>query len=183
MPPSSREIPQEVRDRASRITLVLMDADGVMTDGRIITVDDGRDARAYHARDGLAVRLGQSAGLGFGVVSGRRSEAVALRAKELDYVEIHQGVADKGALVEAIATRRGVALEAICFIGDDIVDVPAFRRCGLAIAPADSDPDVFPRVHWVGACEGGRGIVREAVAIILRARGAWERATAAYLGS
>ncbi|HJQ98732.1 MAG TPA: HAD family hydrolase [Candidatus Polarisedimenticolaceae bacterium] len=179
----SREIPQDVRERASRVTLVLMDADGVMTDGRIITVDDGRDARAYHARDGLAVRLGQAAGLAFGVVSGRRSEAVERRAQELDYVEIHQGVGDKGKLVEEIAKRRGVPLDAICFIGDDIVDVPAFRRCGLAIAPADSDPEVFPRVHWVGACEGGRGIVREAVGLILRARGAWERATASYLGT
>jgi len=179
----SRDIPQNVRERASRVTLVLMDADGVMTDGRIITVDDGRDARAYHARDGLAVRLGQSAGIEFGVVSGRRSEAVAKRAQELDYVEIHQGVVDKGALVEEIAKRRGVRLEAVCFIGDDIVDVPAFRVCGLSIAPADSDPDVLPLVHWVGACAGGRGIVREAVGLILRAHGSWERATAKYLGT
>jgi 3-deoxy-D-manno-octulosonate 8-phosphate phosphatase (KDO 8-P phosphatase) len=179
----TREIPQDVNDRASRITLVLMDADGVMTDGRIITVANGGDARAYHARDGLAIRLGQSAGLAFGVVSGRRSESVALRARELDYVEIHQSVGDKGACVDEISKRRGVPTESICFIGDDIVDVPAFRRCGLAIAPADSDPEVFPRVHWVGASDGGRGIVREAVDLILRARGAWERATAAYLGS
>lgn len=179
----TREIPQDVRDRASRITLVLMDADGVLTDGRIITLADGGDARAYHARDGLAVRLGQSAGLTFGVVSGRRSPAVTLRAQELDFAEIHQGVADKGACVEEIARRRGVAPSAICFIGDDIVDVPAFRLCGLAIAPVDADPDVLPRAHFVGACEGGRGIVREAVGIILRARGAWERATAQYLGS
>ena len=179
----TREIPEDVRERATRITLVLMDADGVMTDGRIITLGDGGDARAYHARDGLAVRLGQAAGLQFGVVSGRSSVAVARRARELDYVEIHQGVGDKGRLVEEIAERRGVSFEAICFIGDDIVDVPAFRRCGLAIAPADSDPEVLPRAHWVGACDGGRGIVREAVGLILRARGAWDRATAPYLGT
>src|SRR5262245_41079320 len=104
----SREVSQDVRERASRITLVLMDADGVMTDGRIIPMDDGRDARAYHARDGLAVRLGQAAGIAFGVVSGRRSEAVERRAQEHDYVEIHQGVGDKGALLEEIAKRRGV---------------------------------------------------------------------------
>ena len=179
----TREIPQDVRERASRITLVLMDADGVLTDGRIIVTADGGDTRAYHARDGLAVRLGQSAGLAFGVVSGRRSPAVALRAQELDFVEIHQGVGDKGACVEEIARRRGVPLASVCFIGDDIVDVPAFRLCGLSIAPSDADPDVLPRAHWVGACEGGRGIVREAVGLILRAAGAWERATAAYLGS
>ena len=179
----TREIPQDVRDRASRITLVLMDADGVLTDGRIIVFADGNDARAYHARDGLAVRLGQSAGIAFGVVSGRRSPAVALRAQELDFVEIHQGIGAKGACVEEIARRRGIAPEAICFIGDDIVDVPAFRRSGLAIAPADADPEVLPRVHWVGACDGGRGIVRETVDLILRARGAWAHATAPYLES
>lgn len=158
-----------------------MDADGVLTDGRIIVLADGNDARAYHARDGLAVRMGQRAGLGFGIVSGRRSAAVTLRAEELDFVELHQGVADKGACVEEIARRRLVEPAAICFIGDDIVDVPAFRRCGLAVAPCDADPEVFPRVHWVGSAEGGRGIVRETVDLILRASGAWGRAAAPYL--
>jgi len=158
-----------------------MDADGVLTDGRIILFADGNEARSYHARDGLAVRLGQSGGLAFGVVSGRRSPAVALRAKELDFVEIHQGIADKGACLEEIATRRGLPRESICFIGDDIVDIPAFRQCGLAVAPADADPEVFGHVHWVGSCAGGRGIVRVCVDLVLRARGGWSAATARYL--
>lgn len=177
-----KEITPEILERAKRIRLVLMDADGVLTDGRIILFADGNEARSYHARDGLAIRMGQSGGLAFGVVSGRRSPAVLLRAKELDFVEIHQGVADKGACVREIARRRGVAPEAIAFLGDDIVDTPAFRVCGLAVAPADADPEVFERVHWVGSSAGGRGIVREVVDVILRARGTWEHATAAYLG-
>jgi 3-deoxy-D-manno-octulosonate 8-phosphate phosphatase (KDO 8-P phosphatase) len=158
-----------------------MDADGVLTDGRIIVFADGNEARAYHARDGLAVRIGQTGGLAFGVVSGRQSEAVAARAKELDFVEIHQRVAAKGACVEEIANRRGMRLDEICFVGDDIVDVPAFRRCGFAVAPADADPQVFAHVHHVGASEGGRGIVREVVDLILHAHGSWEAATAAYM--
>jgi 3-deoxy-D-manno-octulosonate 8-phosphate phosphatase (KDO 8-P phosphatase) len=173
--------PQEVTERASKVRLVLMDADGVLTDGRIIVLADGDEARAYHARDGLAVRIGQNGGLGFGVVSGRTSKAVEARARELDFVEIHQKVTAKGPCIEEIARRRGLKLEEICFVGDDIVDVPAFRRCGLAIAPADADPEVFDHVHHVGACEGGRGIVREVVDLILRARGTWDVATAAYL--
>ena len=174
-------IPEVVLERARKVRLILMDADGVLTDGRIIVFADGNEARAYHARDGLAVRMGQSGGLAFGVVSGRRSAAVEARAKELDFVEIHQKVAAKGALVEEIARRRGLQLVEICFVGDDIVDVPAFRRCGLAVAPSDADPEVFPHVHHVGASAGGRGIVREVVDLVLKAGGAWDTATAAYL--
>lgn len=174
-------IPQGIIDRARLVRLVLMDADGVLTDGRIIVFADGNDARSYHARDGLAVRIGQNGGLAFGVVSGRSSNAVASRAQELDFVEIHQKVAAKGACVEEIARRRGLRLDEICFVGDDIVDVPAFRRCGFAVAPADADPEVFAHVHHVGASAGGRGIVREVVDLILHAHGSWDAATAAYL--
>lgn len=175
-------IPEAVVARARKVRLVLMDADGVLTDGRIIVFADGNEARSYHARDGLAVRIGQNAGLDFGVVSGRRSAAVEARAKELDFVEIHQKVAAKGVCIEEIAKRRALRLEEVCFVGDDIVDVPAFRRCGLAVAPSDADPEVFPHVHLVGASAGGRGIVREVVDLVLKARGSWERATAPYLG-
>jgi len=174
-------IPRDVIERARLVRLVLMDADGVLTDGRIIVFADGNDARSYHARDGLAVRIGQAGGLEFGVVSGRSSNAVASRAEELDFVEIHQKVAAKGACVEEIARRRGLRLEEICFVGDDIVDVPAFRRCGFAVAPADADPEVFAHVHHVGVAAGGRGIVREVVDLILHAHGSWDAATAAYL--
>ena len=174
-------LPQAVIERARKVRLVLMDADGVLTDGRIIMFADGNEARAYHARDGLAVRIGQTGGLDFGVVSGRRSNAVEARAKELDFVEIHQHVGAKGACIEDIARRRGLKLDEICFVGDDIVDVPAFRRCGFAVAPADADPEVFTHVHHVGAKDGGRGIVREVVDVILHARGSWDAATAAYL--
>jgi len=175
------QVPQAVIERARRVRLVLMDADGVLTDGRIIVFADGNEARAYHARDGLAVRIGQTGGLDFGVVSGRSSNAVAARAKELDFVEIHQHVAAKGPCIEEIARRRGLQLAEICFVGDDIVDVPAFRRCGFAVAPADADPEVFAHVHLVGKNDGGRGIVREVVDVILHARGSWDAATAAYL--
>ncbi len=172
---------QAVFERAGKIKLVLMDADGVLTDGRIIVLADGGEARAYHARDGLAVRMGQAGGLAFGVVSGRSSDAVAVRAEELDFVEIHQRVAAKGACVDEIARRRGLRLDEVCFVGDDIVDVPAFRRCGLAVAPADADPEILPYVHLVGESEGGRGIVREVVDLILHASGAWDAASAPYL--
>lgn len=171
-----------VQARAKKVRLVLMDADGVLTDGRIIVFGDGNEARSYFARDGLGVRMGQSGGLDFGVVSGRASAAVEARARELDFVEIHQKVAAKGACLSEIAERRGLGLDEVCFVGDDIVDVPAFLRCGLAVAPADADPCVFDHVHHVGGCSGGRGIVREVVELILRARGGWDRVAAPFLG-
>ena len=178
----TREVPDTVRGRAAKVRLVLMDADGVLTDGRIIVFADGNEARAYNARDGLGVRMGQSGGLDFGIVSGRSSPAVEARARELDFVEIHQRVAAKGDCVAEIARRRRLSLEEVCFVGDDIVDVPALRKCGLAVAPADADPEVFAHVHHVGASEGGRGIVREVVELILRARESWERVVSPYLG-
>ena len=173
--------PNAATDRARDVRLVLMDADGVLTDGRIYVFADGNEARAYDARDGLAVRLGQAGGLTFGVVSGRSSPAVAARANELDFVEIHQRVASKGPCVEEIARRRGLAPREICFIGDDIVDIPAFRRCGLAVAPADAEPEVLSHAHLVGKRAGGHGILREVVELILKARGTWDAASAPYL--
>jgi 3-deoxy-D-manno-octulosonate 8-phosphate phosphatase (KDO 8-P phosphatase) len=172
---------EELRARARKVRLVLMDADGVLTDGRIITFADGNEARSYFARDGLGIRMGQQGGLDFGVVSGRSSPAVEARARELDFVEIHQKIAAKGPCVAEIARRRGLDEDELCFIGDDLVDVPAFRRCGLAVAPADADASVFDHVHHVGEACGGRGVVREVVELILRAKGGWERVAAPYL--
>lgn len=173
--------PTPANERATHVRLVLMDADGVLTDGRIYVFADGNEARAYDARDGLAVRLGQAGGLGFGVVSGRSSPAVAARANELDFVEIHQKISSKGTCVEEIARRRGLQAREICFIGDDIVDIPAFRRCGLAVAPADAEPEVLAHAHWVGRRAGGHGILREVVELILKARGMWDAASGPYL--
>ena len=174
-------IPEAIRERARKVRLVLMDADGVLTDGRIIVLADGNEARSYFARDGLGIRMGQQGGLDFGVVSGRSSPAVEARARELDFVEIHQKIAAKGACIREIAQRRGLGEDEVCFVGDDLVDVPAFRRCGLAVAPADADASVFDHVHHVGEARGGRGIVREVVELILRAKGGWERVAAPYL--
>ncbi|HEX4823703.1 MAG TPA: HAD family hydrolase [Candidatus Polarisedimenticolaceae bacterium] len=173
--------PDEIRERARKVRLVLMDADGVLTDGRIIVFADGNEARSYFARDGLGIRMGQQGGLDFGVVSGRSSPAVEARARELDFVEIHQKVAAKGGCLVEIARRRGLGADEICFVGDDLVDVPAFRRCGLAVAPADADRSILEHVHHVGTASGGRGIVREVIELILRAKGGWERVAAPYL--
>lgn len=174
-------IDPELLERAGRIRLVLLDADGVLTDGSIFVGAGGTDLRAFHVRDGLAVRLGQRGGLVFGIVSGRRSEAVAARAGELDIREVHQGILDKSACVDGILERLGFPAEATCYVGDDLVDLPVMRRVGLAVAPKDAAPEARETADWVTSVGGGRGAVREVVDLLLRASGKWQQATRRFM--
>jgi 3-deoxy-D-manno-octulosonate 8-phosphate phosphatase (KDO 8-P phosphatase) len=174
--------PHDVDGRARRIRLVVLDADGVLTDGRITVFADGNESRSFFSRDGLAVKIGQRAGLRFAVISGRVSKVVDARAKELGFVECLQGVHDKGATLRELAARHDVALDEVAFVGDDLVDLPAMRLSGLAAAPADADPAAREAAQWVSPSGGGRGAVREFIELVLRAQGAWERVTAAYHG-
>jgi len=170
----------EVLDRARRIRLVLLDSDGVLTDGRIIVSSDGTESRSFDVKDGQGIRLGQSAGLAFGVISGRESRALTARANELGFEDVHQGVHDKLGLVREIIERRGLEPGEVCFVGDDLIDLPAMRYCGLSIAPADAVEQVREVAHHVTERPGGRGAVREAVDMLLRAGGRWDEVTARY---
>jgi 3-deoxy-D-manno-octulosonate 8-phosphate phosphatase (KDO 8-P phosphatase) len=174
-------ISPDVLRRAQRVRLILLDVDGVLTDGSIHLLSDGRDGRSFHVRDGLGIKLGQRGGLSFGILSGRRSEAVALRAQELGIAEVHQGVTDKHLRLAEITRRAGVPSEAVCFVGDDVVDLPVFRRVGLAVAPADAGPEALRAAHWVTPSKGGRGAVRETVDLVLKAGGSWDRVLSSYL--
>jgi len=167
------DIPAALRERASRIDVILLDADGVLTDGRLYYADGGGEAKAFDARDGHGIRLGQLAGLRFGIVSGRASPALARRAAELDIVELHQRIVDKLARTEEILQRLGVGAERACFVGDDLIDLPVMRRVGLAVAPADAVPETRQAAHYVTERRGGRGAVREVVELVLRASGRW----------
>lgn len=171
----------DISARASKVKLVLLDSDGVLTDGRIIMSSDGQDVRAFDVRDGHGIRMGQQAGLLFGVISGRESRALAERAAELQFDEVHQRVLDKLGRAKEILDRRGLAFESTCFMGDDLIDLRVMRRCGFAVAPADAVPEVREAAHYVTAREGGRGAVREVIDLVLRANGKWDDVTARYL--
>ncbi|HKQ62303.1 MAG TPA: HAD hydrolase family protein [Candidatus Polarisedimenticolaceae bacterium] len=175
------EVSDDVRQRAARVRLVLLDVDGVLTDGRIHVDSAGHDSRAFDVRDGHMIRVGQRAGLEFGLLSGRSSEAVRWRASDLEIAETHLGVHDKLPRLREILARRGTALEQTCYMGDDILDVPVLRAVGLAAAPADGVPEALEAAHYVTRGAGGRGAVRELVELVLRASGLWERAVARYL--
>jgi len=172
----------DILHRASRIRLVVLDSDGVLTDGRIVVGSDGTEMRFFDVRDGLGIRLGQKGGLRFAVISGRRSAALAARAKELGIDELHQRVADKASVLRDLLERLGLEHADACFVGDDLIDLPAMRAVGLAVAPADAIPDVRERADHVTRCRGGRGAVREVVELILRAAGSWDEVTAGYFG-
>lgn len=164
----------ELTEKAKQIRIVLIDVDGVLTDGRILYSAEGVEIEAFHVRDGVGLRAAQRAGLVIAVLTGRVSAAVARRAKELGISEIHQGVADKVGTYETLLRRYGLTDAAAAYIGDDVNDLPVLARAGLSVAPADAEEEVKARVAYVTARVGGRGAVRELIDLILKAQGKWE---------
>lgn len=171
----------EIQRRAAQIRMIVLDVDGVLTDGKIYLGNDGAEFRAFYVRDGLAIRMGQAAGLRFGILSGRNSALVERRARELDIEHIHQGIQDKGAQLDRMATETSLKAEQICFVGDDLIDVPALRRAGLAACPADGCEETRQFAHYICNNNGGHGAVREVVDLVLRASDRWDRAMQRFL--
>jgi 3-deoxy-D-manno-octulosonate 8-phosphate phosphatase (KDO 8-P phosphatase) len=170
-------------EKASTIELLVLDVDGVLTDGVIVLDDLGHEGKAFFARDGLAIRLALESGLGIAMLTGRTSQSVALRATELRVPYLAQAVSNKAAGVAVLQERAGVGAAATAMMGDDLVDLPAMRQCAYSLAPSDAVPEVKRRVHHAVEARGGRGAVREAVEHVMRAQGRWERAVSAYLSS
>lgn len=165
--------------RCAALKLLLTDVDGVMTDGTVLLLPDGGEAKSFHIRDGLAIVLAHRAGLRTGLLSGRSSEAVARRAAELGMTIVRQGVRDKAAMLREILAQEGLQAREVAYIGDDINDLPVMTEVGLSAAPADAPLEVRAQAFMVMEAQGGRGCLREFVEAILRARGDWERAAAA----
>lgn len=161
-------------DRCARIEMLVLDVDGVLTDGRIVYSDAGEELKAFHVRDGSGLKVWTSLGKHAGIITGRRSPIVERRARELDIAHVIQGADDKKAAFMKMIQDVGVAAEQACAIGDDVVDLPVLRACGLAIAVADACPETKEDAHYVTTARGGRGAVREAIELILRAQGRWQ---------
>jgi 3-deoxy-D-manno-octulosonate 8-phosphate phosphatase (KDO 8-P phosphatase) len=169
------------KERSKHIRLLLLDVDGVLTDGCVVYDGQGRELKSFNIKDGHGIKLLQRAGLEVGILSGRRSAAVRLRARELGIGLLSQKVLDKAKGLEEILRRKKIAAEQICYVGDDLVDLPVFSRVGLAVAVADSVPEVRKKAHYVTRHTGGRGAVREICELILKAQGKWELVTAKYI--
>lgn len=175
-------MPPPLTDRAPRVELLLLDVDGVLTDGSIVYADDGAELKRFHVRDGSGLKLWQAAGKRAAIVSGRSSLAVTRRATELGVAPVLQGYADKLAAFEALLAETGVRPEQVCAVGDDLPDLPVLRRCGVAVAVADACLEVRVAADYVTAVPGGRGAVRDAIEWLLRAQGRWESIVARYTG-
>lgn len=163
-----------LQSRARRVTMVLMDVDGVMTDGRITLVGARHEAKSFNAKDGVALWVARRIGLRTGVISGRRSTAVVRRARELGMDEVHLGTRDKLAVYESILRRRSLSDPQVCYIGDDLVDLPVLSRAGVSVAVADAHPEVRRQARFVTDAPGGQGAVREVIDAILKAQGHWK---------
>ena len=167
----------------AKIKLVLLDVDGVLTDGRLLYGPDGDFGRGFHVRDGSAIKLAQRAGLPVGIISGRTVPAVARRAEELGLSEVHQGRRRKEPAWDEILARRGLDDDEVAFMGDDYLDVPVLRRAGLAAVPKDAAEDALRVAHWTSSRPGGAGCVRELLETLLRWRGAWNDAVESDLAA
>jgi 3-deoxy-D-manno-octulosonate 8-phosphate phosphatase (KDO 8-P phosphatase) len=160
-------------DRAARIELLLLDVDGVLTDGSIIYADNGTELKRFHVRDGSGLKLWQLAGKRAAILSGRKSSAVDRRARELGIGPVVQGCGDKLSAFDSLLRETGLGAEQVCVIGDDVPDLPVLSRAGLAVAVADAAAEVRGCADYVTAIPGGRGAVRDAVEWLLKVTGAW----------
>ncbi len=165
-------------ERCRRIELLLLDVDGVLTAGGIAqsAAADGSgwtETKEFHVRDGLGLALWRRAGKQSALMSGRVSPVLERRAGEVGIDEILQGISDKGMALQELLARRGLAAEQVAFVGDDVIDVPALRLVGLAVAVADACPEAVAAAHHVTLRCGGRGAVRETIERILRCQGLW----------
>jgi 3-deoxy-D-manno-octulosonate 8-phosphate phosphatase (KDO 8-P phosphatase) len=164
------------REKARSVRWLVLDVDGVLTDGRIILDGGEGEWKAFDVRDGQRILLAGRAGIRTVFLTGRTSRVVERRAAELGVQRVFQGVRDKGLAMEHFYREIGARPEETAYLGDDIVDLPALRRAGLAGAVGDAVPEVQAAADWVAAAPGGRGAVREFVEFILVAQGRWETA-------
>ena len=197
-------------DRARKIKLIIFDVDGVMTDGTIwlfpapggasrstrahaeqmageggyaIHSDTVIEAKGFNAHDGTGFSLARLGGLKTGLITKRISETVALRARDLKIDYAYQGIADKNKIFQEILAKEGITADEVCYVGDDIIDLPVMRRCGLAIAVPNGRKEVTSMAHWVTPNPGGHGAVRDAIEYILAAQGTLERVMEDYIAA
>jgi len=171
---------QDILNKASRITLLILDVDGVLTDGSLYYGPEGELIKMFNVRDGAAIKWLQRAGLEVAIITGRQSPQTEARARELGIATVIQGALRKLPVFEEFLARSGVPPEQIAYMGDDYHDLPLLKRVGLSLAPSDAVDEVKKIVDWIASVPGGRGAVREAAELILRAAGKWDEVASIY---
>lgn len=161
---------EALKEKAKKIRFLLLDVDGILTDGRIFVDSYGNELKAFHIHDGHGIYLLKQSGIEVGIISGRSSKAVEFRAKELHIHEVHQNARDKVKIYEEIKTRHGLADEDVAFMGDDLIDLPLLHRVGLSATAVDAVDEVKEVVDMVTGKRGGEGAVREVIDFILKTK-------------
>ena len=176
---------EDVRARARNIKVLIFDVDGVLTNGDITIIPkldgSGAEVKGFHAHDGLGISLARLGGVRTGIITKRQSQTVAIRARDLKLEFIYQGAHHKLSAMHDILARAGITVDELAYVGDDIVDLPIMRECGLAIATANARPQVKHAAHYVTEHPGGQGAGRDAIDFILESQGSLARVIEQYL--
>jgi 3-deoxy-D-manno-octulosonate 8-phosphate phosphatase (KDO 8-P phosphatase) len=173
-------ITEALQEKIKPVRVLILDVDGVLTDGNIIIDDAGRETKHFNVRDGHGLRMLMRYGVEVVFLTGRTSQVVSHRALDLGINEVYQGVFNKLAVFEEILRKKNIVSAATAFVGDDVVDVPVLRRVGFSATVADASADLKNAVDYVTEQKGGRGAVREICEIILKAQGKWPEVAARY---
>lgn len=168
-------------DKAKKVKLLIMDVDGVLTDGRIVLDEKGNELKFFNVRDGHGIVLLHRIGVLTAIITGRESKVVERRAKELSIPYVFQKVFDKLAVYERIKSELTLSDEDIAYIGDDVVDIPIMRRVGFSVSVSDAHEEVKKIADYVTSKPGGRGAVREVAELIIKSKGLWEEVMSRYL--
>lgn len=161
----------DLKQRAGRIRLILMDVDGTLTDGTLTLLPDGEELKSYHVRDGMGILMAQLVGIETGIITGKTSKALEYRASRLKIKFLYQGILNKGAVLQKILTNTGLSADEVAYIGDDLGDLPVIQSVGLSAAVADAHQLVKHHSHMICVLPGGAGAVREFIEFILEAQG------------
>ena len=172
---------EEVHARARRVRLLLLDVDGVLTDGTVGIHSDGSESKNFFIRDGLGIVWARREGIDVGLLSGRPSLVTTRRAAELRLTIVVQDGTNKAAGFDTILASNPYGEDEVAYMGDDMLDLPVLRRVGLATAPADATSDVLATAHWISQYAGGRGAVRELIELLLVAQGRWSDLRGSFL--
>jgi len=174
-------VKKKTAENINKIKLFILDVDGVLTDGGIIIGDSGREYKKFCVKDGGGIAVAGKAGFKFAIISGRRSEIIDVRAKELKIDAVYQGVHKKMEAYEEIKKSRGLKDSEICYAGDEIIDIPVMEKCGFAAAPADAVREAKAAADYICRAKGGSGCVREIVEKVLKKQGLWDKAVKRYI--
>ncbi|SDT99344.1 KdsC family phosphatase [Desulfobacula phenolica] len=170
-----------MKTKLANIDLLLLDVDGVLTDGSITYSDSGEQIKSFHSRDGLGLRLLMDAGIGVGIITGRKSKALEYRCENLGITLLFDGIKDKSKALDTITARTGTAPEKIAFVGDDLIDLPVMKRVGLSFCVPEAPEEVKIHSDIITIQKGGQGAVREICDNILKAKGLWDIILNQYL--